>query len=174
MTLDVTTALRSPGESFPFRHEEVLSPQEVLGEEIRFDEPVVLEGTYTMVDDALLLRGTLYAKAHASCAKCLEPVVHPIAVGIDESLLRTQSAMPEDGAEAWDEQFSFSGSKVEMNPLALTLTMLVLPIRFLCGKGCQGMPEGAAGDDEQDSQKDLPQAHPFSALQQLLTKDQEV
>lgn len=173
MLLDVSQALRSPGEAFPFRHEEKLPPQEVLGEEVRFDEPVVLEGTYTMADEALLLRGTLYATARASCAKCLKPVEHPIAVGIEESLLHTQNARLDGGTEAWDEQFSFTGSKVEINPLALTLAMLALPIRFLCGKGCQGLPEGAQRDNEQDSQKDLPQAHPFSALQQLLTKDKD-
>ena len=173
MTLDVSQALRSPGEAFPFRHEEVLPPQTVLGEEIRFEGLAVLEGTYTMASEALLLRGSLRAAVQASCARCLKPVRHPIQVRIQESFLHTDQALPEDDGEAWEEQFSFTGSKVELGPLALTLAMLALPIRFLCGKGCGGLPEGA-GQTFDDSQKDLPGAHPFSALQQLLTKDQEV
>ncbi len=173
MMLDVSQALRSPGEVFPFRHEEVLPPQEVLGEEIRFDEPVVLEGSYTMAEDALLLRGSLVATVRASCARCLKPVAQTIRVPIEESLLRTDRAMPEDDRAAWEEQFTFTGSKVELRPLALTLAVLALPFRFLCGDECAGRPEGADRDQD-DSQKDLPQAHPFSALQQLLTKDQEV
>jgi len=174
MMLDVSPALRTPGQPFPFRHEEVLPPQELMGEEVRFDEPVVLEGSYTMAEEALLIRGTLHATAYASCARCLEPVAHPLRVKIEESFLHTQNALPEDGSQAWEEQFSFTGSKVELNPLALTLSMLALPIRFLCKEGCKGLPAGTPEDNEQDSQKDLPQAHPFSALQQLLTKDQEV
>ena len=173
MMLDVSLAMRSPGEAFPFRHEEVLPPQEVLGEEIRFDEPVVLEGSYTMADEALLLRGSLKGTAQASCARCLKPVSKAIQVPFEESFLHTSQALPEDDSEAWEEQFSFTGSKVELNPLALTLSVLALPIRFLCGKGCEGVPEGAS-QAQDDSQKDLPEAHPFSALQQLLTKDQEV
>lgn len=172
MMLDVSPALRSPGEAFPFRHEESLPPQEILGETIRFQDPVVLEGSYAMAEESLILRGTLKATVHASCAKCLEPVSCAISVPIEENFLHTDQAMLEDDGAAWEEQFSFTGSKVELNPLALTLALLALPIRFVCGAGCEGIQ--LPDQDNDDSQKDLPEAHPFSALQQLLTKDQEV
>ena len=59
---------------------------------------------------------------------------------------------------------------------ALTLTLLDLPIRFECGDDCPVLTRLHAEDDETTHacQKDMPDQHPFSALQQLLTKDQEV
>ena len=175
MMLDVSQALRFPGEAFPFRHEERLPPQEILGEVVNFPDPVVLEGNYAMTDDTLLIKGSLHATAHASCARCLEPVAHALSVPVEEAITHTERAMPmpEDDQGMWEEQFSFTGSAVELNPLATTLVLLALPIRFLCRKGCKGLHE-TIRQDKHDSQKDLPEAHPFSALQQLLTKDQEV
>lgn len=172
MMLDVSLALRSPGEAFPFRHEETLPPQEILGEEVQFSEPVVLEGTYAMANDALFLKGSMHFKVKAACANCLEPVSRSFTVPIEESFLHTERLMPEDDGAEWEEQFTFSGSKVELSPLATTLALLALPIRFLCKAGCKGLQDSLS-QDQQDSQKDLPEAHPFSALQQLLTKDQE-
>ncbi len=173
MMMDVSQALRTPGEAFPFRHEEALPPQDILGEEVTFPDPVVLEGTYTMADDTLLIKGSLHATAHASCANCLEPVVYALTVPVEETFSHTERAVPEDEEGAWEEQFSFTGSRVELSPLATTLVLLALPIRFLCKKGCKGLQD-AISQDNNNSQKDLPEAHPFSALQQLLTKDQEV
>ncbi len=46
-------------------------------------------------------------------------------------------------------------------PLALTLALLALPIRFVCGAGREGIQ--LPDQDNDDSQKDLPEAHPFSA-----------
>ncbi len=118
--LDVSPALRSPGEAFPFRHEESLPPQEILGETIRFQDPVVLEGSYAMAEESLILRGTLKATVHASCAKCLEPVSCTISVPIEENFLHTDQAMPEDDGAAWEEQFSLPAPRWSSTPGADT------------------------------------------------------
>ena len=57
-----------------------------------------------------------------------------------------------------------------------TLAVLALPMRFECGESCPALAR-LQPDDSQPThacQKDMPDQHPFSALQQLLTKDQEV
>jgi hypothetical protein len=58
--------------------------------------------------------------------------------------------------------------------LALTLTVLELPMRFECESCSEGSDEEDVGDESRACQKETPMEHPFSALQQLLTKDQEV
>jgi len=56
----------------------------------------------------------------------------------------------------------------------LTLTLLELPIRFECEPECEVMKQARQDNESHACQKELPDQHPFSALQQLLTKDQEV
>ena len=52
---------------------------------------------------------------------------------------------------------------------------MALPIRFLSKEDCPGLGETHPVDvDFSLCQKELPGQHPFAALQQLLTKDEEV
>lgn len=168
MYLDVSQAFRAPGEEFSFLHEETLPPQEIFGDEITFDAPVRMEGKFSINADSLRLYGTLTTVAHGPCALCLEQVDLPIAVDFDEVFHRVDK-LTDEMTEEYD-CLAFEGSKVELNQTALTLALLELPIRFECVK-CK-----ASQDDQSTSacQKESPQEHPFAALQQLLTKDQEV
>ena len=104
-------------------------------------------------------------------------VEYPIEVEFDEIFTR-QSRYPqqEEDQDDEEERLMFDGSKVELSHLALTLAVLELPMRFVCGDACPAL-DAMQPDDENSThacQKDMPDQHPFSALQQLLTKDQEV
>ena len=63
MLLDVSRALRLPGEVFPFLHREEIPPQEIFGETITFSD-AVLTGHFSMAGDSLHLEGTLTVTAH--------------------------------------------------------------------------------------------------------------
>lgn len=171
MKLDITAALRSPGTEIPFEHQETLLDQDIVGETVQFKEPVRIKGNYSMVNDTLYIKGRLNTTAYAACARCLAPVTYRVDVPVEESFTRVKPGTePED--DPWEEQLTFSGSGVEMGHLAQTLTVLDLPIRFLCGDACPGMP--ANNQDNSNQQEDMPdRAHPFSALSQLKTNDQE-
>ncbi|MDY3279239.1 MAG: DUF177 domain-containing protein [Eubacteriales bacterium] len=176
MLLDVSRALRLPGEVFPFLHREEIPPQEIFGETITFSD-AVLTGHFSMAGDSLHLEGTLTVTAHGHCAGCLKPVDDPMEIPFDEIFIRQESRHPqaENADQDEDERLVFEGSKVELSQLALTLAVLELPMRFVCGEDCQAL--AAMQPDIQPThacQKDMPDQHPFSALQQLLTKDQEV
>lgn len=176
MLLDVSRALRAPGEEIPFAHNDCIPPQEIFGEEVTFTD-VLLEGHFSMLGENLHITGLLTAAAHGTCAGCLKPVLFPIEVEFDEIFTRIgrfpHQEEPSDDED--DERLEFEGSKVDLAHLALTLAVLELPMRFTCEGGCASLDE--MQPDEQTShacQKDMPDQHPFSALQQLLTKDQEV
>ena len=176
MLLDISRALRAPGEEIPFMHRDAIPPQEVFGETVTFDD-VLLSGHFSFAGESLYIRGTLTAVANGSCAGCLKPVQFPIEVEFDEIFAR-QSRYPqeEESPDDEDERLMFEGSKVELSHLALTLAVLELPMRFVCGEDCPAL-DAMQPDDETPThacQKDMPDQHPFSALQQLLTKDQEV
>ena len=173
MRLDITGALKARGEEIPFEHHDQIPPQDVLGEVVTFDE-VLMKGKMAMADDDLHLYGKLTTVAHGHCACCLAPVDYAISVPFDEIFNRiTRFSAPVDPAEE-DERLTYEGSKVELEHLALTLAVLDLPIRFEC-EDCPVLPAFEPEDPLTHAcQKDMPDQHPFSALQQLLTKDQEV
>ena len=178
MLLDVSKALRAPGEEIAFTHRDEIPPQEIFGDTVTFD-PVVMTGYYSMMDHNLRLRGRLQTIAHGECAGCFAPVDYEVDVPFDETFLhisreKTYAGMEDELETDDDERLAFEGSKVELHQLALTLTLLDLPIRFECEPVCQVMEKARQDNESHACQKELPDQHPFSALQQLLTKDQEV
>lgn len=177
MFLDITSALCAPGEEIPLNHRDVIPPQAIFGEEISFDD-VLLEGSYSMVGESLHLTGILRAVAHGCCAGCLKPVDYKVEVPFDEIFTRlTRFNQQEiEAQDEDDERLVFEGSKVDLSHLALTLAVLDLPMRFVCGEDCEALKAMQPSEIPitHACQKDMPDQHPFSALQQLLTKDQEV
>ena len=167
MFLDVSKALRSPGTRFPFQQMLAIPVQDVLGEEVSFD-PVQLEGSVEAVGESILLNGNLKTTAHAPCANCLAPAQAALDVPFSETFVH--EAQPED-----PDVFPYEGSRVELDQMALSVVMLALPMRFLCREDCQGFCAQCGMDKNLCTcQKELPDKHPFAALQQLLTKDEEV
>lgn len=176
MLLDISRALRAPGEEIFFEHSDCIPPQEIFGEEITFTD-VLLKGHFSMAGESLHIQGVLTAVANAVCAGCLKPVAHRIEVDFDEIYTRISRypQQEETRDEEDDERLEFEGSKVDLAHLALTLAVLELPMRFTCGDDCEALSQLQPDDNTTHAcQKDMPDQHPFSALQQLLTKDQEV
>ena len=175
MLLDVSRALRMPGEPIPFEHRDEIPPQDILGETVTFED-VLMKGHFSGADDRLRIWGTLTCTAHGHCAGCLKPVAYPMEVPFDETFIRqTKFTMQEEVPEG-EERWMYEGSKVELSHLTMTLAVLELPMRFTCGDDCPALADLPSEENftSHACQKDMPDQHPFSALQQLLTKDQEV
>ena len=180
MFLDVSSALRDPGTEYPFTHHEIIPPQQVLGDTLSFDDPIILEGTAMVLQDKLFLRGTMAFTVHAHCANCLEEVVRSYRIPLSETAVYEDKRAPkvekDEDEEEDEDQLRFSGYKIDLSHLALTLAILEMPIRFLCKKGCKGFAEEPRDNNQQAnaSREELDRENPFAALQQLLKKDQEV
>lgn len=175
MKLDITDALRRPGESFPFILEVQIPPQDIMGDVVTFD-PVRMEGSFTLNDAKLHLKGKLATVAHGSCAKCLEAADYPVKLSFHEIFSRKGDRYEEEEDELdQTDRLAYDGPRLAVDQLALTLVVLDLPMRFLCREDCEGIPGITQTNREADAdQEDLTTQHPFSALQQLLNKDQEV
>lgn len=173
--LDITDALRRPGESFPFTHAAHIEPQDIMGDTVTFD-PVRMEGSLTVNDGKLYLNGRLATVAHGTCAKCLEAAHYSVKLSFHEIFSRKgeRDEEEEDGLDQTD-RLAYDGPQLAVDQLALTLVVLDLPMRFLCREDCDGLPGITQMNREADADQDeLKTQHPFSALQQLLNKDQEV
>ena len=164
MKLDVSQALKNPGQEYLFHGEQASASQEIGGDIVTFDD-ATLEGTYFASEDgSVLVDGKLKTVAHAHCANCLEPASADIQATFRETFLRNGD--PED-----DENFAYTGFSIGFEKLAMSYAVLALPMRFLCREDCPGLVGFA---DNDFCQKELQNEHPFAALQQLLTKDEEV
>lgn len=166
MELDVSTAFLKPAEPFPFEAEVSLEPQDVNGETVAFD-PVKVEGSFYVLDDAVRLEGELQTVAHGTCALCLERADAPVVVSFSETFRK-------DANETEDECFRYEGKAVPLDHMTLTLVMLNLPMRFVCKAGCQGGPELRAWRNEEALSPDAegPRTRrPFEALQSLLDEE---
>ena len=166
MELDVTQALLRPGEAFPFEEKVTVSPQDVNGETVSFTD-VLLTGTYSAMDGAVRLKGSLSATAHAPCAMCLKDAAFPMEISFAENFRK-------DAVETEDEDFAYEGSKVSLDHLSLTLLMLNLPMRFICSEACDGGEEYRKYGDSAGQSLQEDTQRPFEALKQLLQEDEEV
>lgn len=168
MELDVSKAFLSPATAFPFEAKVALTPQEVGGETITFDE-VVLRGAYSAYDDVIRLEGTLETVAHGACALCMQPAESPLNITFEETFRK-------DANEIEDEYFRFEGKSVPLDHMTLTLVMLNLPMRFECVEGCEGSDDLKAWKKANPVSSDdigAPTQHPFEALQSLLNDEPE-
>lgn len=166
MVLDVSKAFVRPMEAFPFELEMPLEPQQIGGDEVRF-EPVRLKGTYCMTDDTVRLEGTLQTTAHAPCAICLRPASAPVSISFGESFRK-------DANEEEDGLFRYEGKQLPLTHMVLTLVLLNLPMRFTCAVPCE--PEGELKPwNEQDTvwaeEEEGGTYRPFEGLKEMLDED---
>lgn len=169
MKLNVSEALRNPGQEYVFRGEQTIAPVEIGGETVTFDAADVAGTYFTAEDGSVTVDGSVTTVAHARCANCLEPASADIAAPFRETFAR--GGDPED-----DETFYYEGYRVDLEKLVMSYAVLNLPMRFLCREDCPGfavMNDDQAVDETCLCQKELPGQHPFAALQQLLMRDEE-
>lgn len=163
MKLNVTNALKNPGQQYPFQGEQTIAPQDISGEMVSFDT-IELQGVYSAVEDgsSVTVEGSIATTAHGTCANCLEPASVKVEADFRETFIRNGD--PED-----DEIFSFEGYTLDFEKLALSYVLFNLPIRMLCKEDCRGFLDGS-NNAECLCQSEAPMQRPFAALQQLLAE----
>ena len=169
MLLDVSRALKDPGQSYPFEAVAEIEPMTVLDDPVRFTN-VRLTGEMVGTGGGVRVSADVEADVDSRCALCLEPVHRHLAGNIDALCAREPD--PED-----PDQFPLEDFKVETNDLAREALVLALPMRFLCREDCKGLcPICGANRNTAPCtcQEGGERQNPFSALSKLLTEDEEV
>ena len=166
--IDVSDALKNPGQAYPFECALTLEPMDVLSDEVRLTD-VLLKGEVTGAGESVSARGTVRAVLTAHCARCLREVSQPLKAELDEVFVR--EADPEN-----PDQRLLDGHQIDLSGSAREALLLEMPMRLLCRKDCKGLcPVCGANLSEQpcDCPKGEPKASPFAALSDLIPSDDE-
>ena len=161
--LDVSRALKNPGQVFPLEAEVEIAPMEVMSDPVHFVD-VRVEGEYLCTgDNRISVKAEVSAQADTRCSRCLEPVRVPVRATVDAVYDRQPD--PED-----PDLYSFEASTVELTDAVRDALLLELPMRVLCKEDCKGLcPECGINlnKDTCTCQEGAEVINPFSALTHL-------
>jgi uncharacterized protein len=166
--VDVSNALKNPGQAYPFECPLALEPMDVLSDEVTLTD-ILLKGEMTGAGESVSVRGTVRATLVAHCARCLKEVSQPLKAEIDEVFVREVD--PEN-----PDQRLLEGHEIDLTSPARESLLLEMPMRLLCRKDCKGLcPVCGANLNDKSCEclKGEPKANPFSALEKLLPGDDE-
>lgn len=170
LILDVSRALANPGQSYPFEGTAELPEMDVLDDVIRF-EGIRVKGTFTGSGESVSVLGEITARVNAHCARCMAEVSQMITVPVNEVFTKTPD--PND-----PDLYPLNGHTVEFSELVKDALLLEMPMRFVCGEDCKGLCPVCGVNRNvqrctcQEGGTGMP--NPFSALSEMLSKDEEV
>ena len=128
--LDVSSALRFPGQSYAFEAELPPSQYDISGDTVAFGA-AVCRGEYLSGGGDVSLKGTVEATARANCDRCLKEFEFPVRAVIDAKFAA------EDGGDP--DIYPLDGHRISLDDPAKDALLLELPIRFLCSETCLGL-----------------------------------
>ena len=136
-------------------------------------EPVTLVIT-NQGERVLTVTGKAVLSLEMPCARCLDPVIVPFELEIDQELDMNQTK--EDRIDALDEQFYINGYNLDVDQLVGNELTLNLPMKVLCSEDCKGIsnrygtnPGSGEGDCE-----DGPLDPRMSVIQDIFKQLKEV
>ena len=116
-----------------------LPPEELgcgdLDELIHTPEPLEYDLEAQLLEQELLVQGSLRLALHCECARCLKPFVQPL------ELEGWAAALPLEG----EERVPVEGDLVDLTPWVREDILLTFPQHPLCDPGCRGLPGAAPG-----------------------------
>lgn len=168
-TLDVSRALKNPGQAYPFQAMVDLPEMEVLSDPVRFED-VCIEGEFFCTGDRVSLTAEVRAEVVSRCAKCLEEVRQSIRAAVNAVFSRQPD--PDD-----PDLYGFEASTVELTDAVRDALLLEMPMRFLCSEDCRGLCPRCGVNLNKGScacQEGGEVTNPFSALKAFVQNNEEV
>ena len=168
--MDVSRALKNPGQIFPFETSVTLEPMEYMADPLSFEE-ISVKGEFLCAgNDRISLTGEVSARADTRCSRCLDPVSFPMTAQLDAVYDRQPD--PED-----PDLYSFEASTIELTDAVRDALLLNMPMRVLCSEDCRGLCSRCGANLNQGPctcQEGAEVTNPFSALKSIVLKDEEV
>ena len=123
-------------ESFPPGHVDYLT------EGIRQVAPLEVHGAASLLEGEIEIRGQLSTTMEAVCARCLDPVLHPVHRNFDlvYRSIRTMTRSDEFEVPRGEEELGFYHEKgVRLEDVAKEQVLLSLPMKSVCRDDCRGL-----------------------------------
>mgnify|MGYP002735142668 CR=1 FL=1 len=168
-TLNVSNALKNPGQEYPFEADVQIEEMEVLGDPIRFTD-VAVKGNYVGSGETVSLEATATATVTSRCSRCLEEVTFPISAEVNAEFARQPD--PDD-----PDQYCFEASTLELTDAIRDALVLELPLQVFCKEDCKGLCSkcginlNTGSCTCQEGDDDL---NPFAALRSIVENNEEV
>jgi uncharacterized protein len=111
-------------------------------EDVRLAERVEVNGRGRRTSDAIQVSGALKTKVETPCARCLKPVVVPIATQFSERFVTAVSWRSEEQHELDREDLDlalFDGESIDLDQLVREEIVLAVPTQVLCREDCKGL-----------------------------------
>ncbi len=170
MALDVSRALREPGEMIPF---EATADIELERDDFIENGPATMRGQMTAIGESIAVMGKITLPGKARCARCLEEFPTEIFARLEETFVRKGNLQEQSEDDEGDEAMLYEGEAIELDRAAEAALYLNMPMRFLCKTSCKGLCP-ICGKDRNQSPCTCPNNdddNPFSALRSLLTDE---
>ncbi len=108
------------------------------GDNIRFLEPVGLNGVIVNEDGILGLKGRLAVKVELECHRCSKSFEYSVEIDIDEHFIK------DDDTEG--DSYSYSGNEIDLTPMVMDNIFTNMPLKILCKQDCKGLCEVCGSD----------------------------
>lgn len=141
MFLDIHELERLPQKKREFQAH--LPPGRIdFGEEVKEVEPLDAEGSAELLQSDIRLRGRLRTVMETPCARCLEPIRHPLDLEFDLFYRPMQTIAREEEVEITRAELDvgfYEGSGLMLEDALKEQILLALPMKSLCRPDCAGL-----------------------------------
>jgi len=167
--LDISELARNVGMQYTHRFH--IPPHEA--DFIEYIAPLVGQVTLTNTGAVLLLRGDASTTLRLECIRCLVTTEQPVEAELEEEfdLVPGRNASHQEEVLAVDEDTPaavIAGNVLDLGELLRQNLLLAAPTKPLCSEECPGLPNPAAGDED-DAAPQVPVADsPLRHLAELL------
>ena len=167
--LNVSDALKNPGQSFPFNADCEIEEMEIFGDSVLLTD-VTCKGTMVGGIDTVGFEGEADATVTTRCARCRDEIVRPLHAQVDAVYSRVPD--PED-----PDLYSFEAYTVDLTDAIRDALVLELPMRFLCSEDCKGLCPKCGTNLNTGTctcQEGVDDSNPFAALRSIVVNNEEV
>ena len=167
--LDVSKALRYPGQEYPVSEDIAIEDMEFAGDPIAFTG-VKLEGVLVGAGEEVSVQGTVTAQLHSRCVRCLEEVTMDVSTRVEAVFARKPD--PDD-----PDLYCFEASTIELTDAARDALIMEIPMTILCSEDCRGLCPVCGVNRNKESctcQEGGEVTNPFAALKAIVLNDEEV
>lgn len=171
MRIQVTTQMKTPGNTGAFQGEYLWQETEFNGQTVAFASPLTVHGTCVYDGEGFTVRGEASTLLKSVCAKCAKPFDEPFGFAFEERF--EKSGSEDDGI------YAYEGEELDLSTMLRDNVFLHLPISSVCSEDCKGLCP-LCGCDRNTAQCDCAlqreddSDNPFAALGALLNENKEV
>lgn len=177
MKLDLNELAANAGKTYHYDIREDCASEEYT--DLHCKEPIVGNADFTNTGNLILARGRFRTVVEIECSRCLGTATMPVEATIEEQFpitdMEAEVATPEEEMLDDEAQPLFVDNIFDLSELIRQSVLVEVPIQPLCSEICKGLCP-TCGHNLNEGPCDCPvsiEVTPFSALQQLLVKEDE-